>query len=85
LDKGIAKYLNINTIDGCLDRNNINYNPQAIYDSGNSCQDKLKFGGFFSVYKKCSNFDSAGIILNICKYNENIYSNIICKKDNVLI
>jgi len=56
----VAKYLNLNSIEGCLDKNNINYNPQALYESANSCQEKLKFGGFFSVSKKCSQFDNSG-------------------------
>jgi len=45
VQNAIATYLNVNSIDGCLDRNSVNFNPQANFDSGNMCDEKLKFGG----------------------------------------
>lgn len=53
VQKAIVEYLTLNSIDGCLDRNQVMFNPQANFDSGKSCDEKLKFGGFVSTSKKC--------------------------------
>lgn len=72
VQQAISEYLKVNTIDGCSDRNNINFNPQANYDSGKSCDEKLKFGGFVSTFKKCSQYNSQGKFFQF-KKKSNIY------------
>lgn len=53
LQTAIAAYLNENSINGCLDRNSINYNPVANYDPGTLCQEQNRFGGILSY--ACAN------------------------------
>jgi hypothetical protein len=56
----IKQYLGLNSIDGCLDRGSINYNPQANFNSGKMCDESLKFGGFISNSKTCIQTDFLG-------------------------
>lgn len=48
VQNAIVKYLKANTVNGCMNRNSINYDPSANFDQGNSCEEKYKFGGIIS-------------------------------------
>ena len=49
VQNAIRTYLGKNSLDGCLDRFSVNYNPQANFDSGKMCLEQVKFGGVFST------------------------------------
>ncbi len=49
VQEAIKQYLGLNSIDGCLDRASINYNPQANFNSGKMCDEIIKFGGIISA------------------------------------